>query len=57
MTMKDIADLRINQMEDLLLGMSENAEKIEAELKGKGGKQRLEGMDALKEFAKISKSK
>ena len=47
MTMKDIEDLRINQMEDLLLGLSENAEKEEAELKGESTGEILEGDAAI----------
>ena len=47
--MQDIENLRINQMEDLLLGLSENAEKEQAELRGEtsdGGL--LEGDDAIR---------
>lgn len=34
LTMRDIEDLRINQLEDLLLGISDNAEREQAELNG-----------------------
>lgn len=46
MTMEDIGNLRINQMEDLLQGMNENAERMERELKGE--KAPLTGDEALK---------
>ena len=45
MTMEDIGNLRINQMEDLLQGMSENAEAMEREIKG--DKKPLEGDDDI----------
>lgn len=45
MTMEDIGNLRINQLEDLLEGMSENAEAMEREMKGE--KKPLEGDDAI----------
>lgn len=37
----------MNQMEELLLGLSENAEKEEAELKGESQGEVLEGDDAI----------
>ena len=43
--MKDIGDLRINQLEDLLQGMNENAEALDREIKGI--KKPLEGDDAI----------
>ena len=49
MTMNDIENLRINQMEELLLGLSENAEREQAELNGQDGNGVvLEGDDAIK---------
>lgn len=45
MTMEDIGNLRINQLEDLLEGMNENAEAMEREMKGE--KKPLEGDDAI----------
>ncbi len=45
MTMKDIADLRINEFEELLEGMNENAEEMKRELNG--DKAVLEGDDAI----------
>ena len=46
--MQDIENLRINQMEDLLLGLSENAEKEQAELNGESTVGVLEGDDAIR---------
>ena len=46
MTMEDIGNLRVNQMEDLLEGMSENAKRMEEEMNGT--KRPLEGDDALR---------
>lgn len=46
--MTDIENLRINQMEDLLLGLSENAEKEQAELRGESSEGLLEGDDAIR---------
>lgn len=53
LTMEDIGNLRMNQLEDLLQGMSENAEREKAEydrqMNGDGGGQEiLEGDDALR---------
>ena len=45
MTMKDIADLRINEFEELLEGMNENAEEMKRELNG--DKPVLEGDSAI----------
>lgn len=45
--MKDIADLRINEMEELLEGMNENAEEQKAILDGKKPSRALEGKDAI----------
>ena len=45
MTMKDIADLRINQLEGLLEGLAENAEEMKRELDGEH--TTLEGDDAI----------
>ena len=45
MTMKDIADLRVNQMEGLLEGFAQNAEELKRELDGKH--PTLEGDDAI----------
>lgn len=45
MTMRDIGDLRINQMEGLLEGLAENAEEMKRELDG--GHKTLEGDDAI----------
>lgn len=45
MTMKDIADLRINEFEELLEGMNENAEETKRELSG--DKPVLEGDAAI----------
>lgn len=49
MTMTDIENLRINQLEELLIGMGENAEKVEEMMKN-GGKsvEVLEGDAAIK---------
>ena len=47
MTMRDIEELRINQLEDLLLGLSENAEREQAELGGSDSDV-LEGDDAIR---------
>jgi hypothetical protein len=41
--MKDIADLRINEMEDLLEGMNENAEEQKKMLNGAKSGEVLEG--------------
>ncbi len=46
--MQDIENLRINQMEELLLGLSENAEKERAELNGESTDGVLEGDDAIR---------
>lgn len=46
MTMEDIGNLRVNQLEDLLEGLSENAKEMENEINGK--KKPLEGDSALK---------
>ncbi len=46
MTMEDIGNLRINQMEELLEGMNENAEAMDRELKGE--KKPLEGDAAIR---------
>ena len=51
--MEDIGNLRMNQLEDLLQGMSENAEREKAEYDrqmngGSGGQELLEGDDALR---------
>ena len=45
MTMNDIAELRVNQMEGLLEGMAENAEELKRELDG--GHETLEGDAAI----------
>ena len=45
MTMNDIGDLRINQLEGLLEGFAENAEDMKRELDG--GHPTLEGDDAI----------
>lgn len=45
MTMEDIGNLRVNQFDDLLEGLSENAKEMEMEMNGK--KKPLEGDDAL----------
>ncbi len=37
----------MNQMEELLLGLSENAEKEQAEINGEGTAEILEGDDAI----------
>lgn len=44
--MEDIGNLRVNQMEGLLQGLSENAEEQERILKG-DNKEILEGDDAI----------
>lgn len=46
MTMEDIGNLRLNQFEDLIIGLNENAQELEAEMSGK--KKPLEGDDAIK---------
>ena len=46
--MRDIEDLRINQLEDLLLGLSENAEREQAEINGESTAELLEGDDAIR---------
>ena len=48
MTMEDIGTLRINQMEDLLEGMNENAEALEREMKGEV--KPLEGDAAIRKL-------
>ena len=48
LTMQDIENLRINQMEDLLVGLSENAEKEQAALNGESTNGVLEGDDAIR---------
>ena len=48
MTMEDIGNLRINQMEDLLEGMNENAEALEREMKGEV--KPLEGDAAIRKL-------
>ena len=45
MTMKDIGDLRVNQMEGLLEGIAQNAEELKRELNGEH--KTLEGDDAI----------
>jgi hypothetical protein len=45
--MKDIADLRINEMEDLLEGMNENAEEQKKMLNGAKSGEVLEGDAAI----------
>lgn len=45
MTMNDIANLRVNEFEELLEGMNENAEEMKRELNG--DKAVLEGDDAI----------
>lgn len=45
MTMNDIAELRVNQMEGLLEGLSANAEEMKRELNGEH--ETLEGDDAI----------
>ena len=45
MTMRDIGDLRVNQMEGLLEGLAENAEEMRRELNGEH--KTLEGDDAI----------
>jgi hypothetical protein len=45
--MKDIADLRINEMEELLEGMNENAEEQKKLLDGAGEVKVLEGDAAI----------
>lgn len=47
LTMKDIADLRINEMEELLEGMNENAEEQKKLLDGAGKVEVLEGDAAI----------
>ena len=47
LTMKDIADLRINEMEDLLEGMNENAEEQKKMLDGAKKGEVLEGDAAI----------
>ena len=48
MTMEDIGNLRINQLEDLLEGMNENAEELKREMNGKGKTGRtLTGDEAI----------
>ena len=47
MTMRDIEELRINQLEDLLIGLGENAEAEEAYIKGEAKHEVLEGDDAI----------
>ena len=46
--MHDIEDLRVNQMEELLLGLSENAEKEQAEINGESSGEVLEGDAAIR---------
>lgn len=55
MTMRDIAELRVNEMEELLEGLNENTEREERELedirKGKSRRkpaETLTGDDAIK---------
>lgn len=45
--MRDIEELRINQLEDLLIGLGENAEAEEAYIKGEAKHEVLEGDDAI----------
>ena len=45
--MRDIEELRINQMEDLLIGLGENAEAEEAYIKGEPKQELLEGDNAI----------
>lgn len=47
LTMKDIADLRINEMEELLIGLNENAEAERKELEGNREGHVIEGADAI----------
>ena len=48
LTMKDMADLRIKEMEDLLEGMNENAEEQKKMLDGVKNDEVLEGDAAIK---------
>lgn len=47
MTMEDIENLRMNQFEDLLEGLSENAKAEEAYINGDSKGELLEGDDAI----------
>ena len=48
MTMYDIEELRINQLEDLLIGLGENAEEERKYIEGESGSgEVLEGDDAI----------
>ena len=52
MTMEDIGNLRINQLEDLLEGMSENAEELDRKINGKN--KPLTGDAALKALSGLA---
>ena len=48
LTMRDIEELRINQLEDLLIGLGENAEEERKYIEGESGNgEVLEGDDAI----------
>ena len=48
MTMHDIEELRINQLEDLLIGLGDNAEEERKYIEGESGSgEVLEGDDAI----------
>ncbi|MDY6350401.1 MAG: hypothetical protein SPL62_07920 [Selenomonas sp.] len=47
LTLRDIEELRVNQLEDLLIGLGENAEAEAAYIRGETKQEVLEGDDAI----------
>lgn len=48
LTISDIENLRINEMEDLLEGINENSEELRKQYEGGGQTEQLEGDDAIR---------
>lgn len=48
LTISDIENLRVNEMEDLLEGINENSEELRKQYEGGGKVEQLEGDDAIR---------
>lgn len=48
LTISDIENLRINEMEDLLEGINENSEELRKQYNNGGEVEQLEGDDAIR---------
>ena len=48
LTIRDIENLRVNEMEDLLEGINENSEELRKQYEGGGKTEQLEGDDAIR---------